>query len=210
VSWLMDGDSQQLCYCFKRRRERLLLLPSLLFPFLFFVFQWFSFILLVCFFNFLPRFKLFLPFPMFRFLSFYSLCPLPLGLFFPLFGLFSPLFCSFSPLTLIVPLFYLSQSLPCLWFSPFFFFFGPFPFLFPSFSSLRSLFSLLVPPLLCWRWVSIYRAKGEGALYCCAWGVGQHRVGWWARLARRGAPDFSSSRCVGLRAFAGHAARRIK
>ena len=36
VSWLTDGDSQQRCYCFKRRRERLLLLPSPLFPFLFF------------------------------------------------------------------------------------------------------------------------------------------------------------------------------
>jgi len=93
---------------------------------------------------------------------------------------------------------------------PVFFFFGPFPFLFPSFSSLCSLFSLLVPPLMCWRWASIYRAKGAGALYCYAWGVGQRRVGWWARLARRGAPDFSLSRCVGLRAFAGHASRSIK
>jgi len=61
VSWLTDGDSQQQCYCFKRRRERLLLFPSPPCSFLFFRFQWFPFILPVCFLSFLPRFKLFLP-----------------------------------------------------------------------------------------------------------------------------------------------------
>jgi len=138
VSWLTDGDSQQLCYCFKRRRERLLLLPSPMFPFLFFVFQWFPFILSVCFFNFLPRFKLFLPFPMFRFLSFYSLCPLPFGSFFPLFSLFSLLFCSPSPLTLTVPLFFLSLTVsPMFMVFPVFFLFSV-PFLFCSLLSLLS------------------------------------------------------------------------
>jgi hypothetical protein len=67
VSWLTDGDSQQRCYCFKRRRERLLLLPSPLFPFLFFrssVVSLSLYPLGLFFFNFLPRFKL----------SFLSLC----------------------------------------------------------------------------------------------------------------------------------------
>jgi len=82
VSWLTDSDSQQWCYCFKRRRDRLLLLPSPLFPFLFFCFSVVSLYPLGLFFNFLPHFKLFLPLPMFRFLSFYSLCPLPFGSFF--------------------------------------------------------------------------------------------------------------------------------
>jgi len=54
-----------------------------------FVFQWFPFTLSVCFLNFLPRFKLFLPLPMFWFHSFYSLYPLPFGSFFFLFGSFS-------------------------------------------------------------------------------------------------------------------------
>ena len=192
VSWLTDGDSQQRCYCFKRRRERLLLLPSPLFPFLFFR------------------------------SSVVSLSLYPLGLFFLisypvssfpsspyvsvphfLFSLSSPFRFVFSSLRFVLssllfllpsnlPLFYLSQSLPCLWFSPFSFFFGPFPFLFPSFSSLRSLFSLLLP--LCWRWASIYRAKGVG-LIIVTHGAGQRRsVGQWAPLARRVAPGFSSSR----------------
>jgi len=39
-------------------------------------------------------------------------------------------------------------------------------------------------------------------LIIVAHGAGQRRsVGHWAPLARRVAPDFSSSRCVGLRVF---------
>jgi len=93
------------------------------------------------------------------------------------------------PLTLTIPLLYL--SLPYLQLSPFSFFFGSLSFLFFSFSSLRFLF-FLFPHSAYWRWVSIYRAKGAGALYCYAWGAGQRRVGWWARLAGHGSAGFSS------------------
>ena len=63
---------------------------------------------------------------------------------------------------------------------------------------------LLLPYFIspaCWRLVSIYRGNGARPLYYCAWGAGQRRVGWWARLARRGTPGFSSSRCVGFQIF---------
>jgi len=108
VSWLTDGTPSsgatvssggERGYC-----------SSLLLCFLSssFVFQWFPFILSVCF---------LISYPISSF-SFLSLCfgsslsilsVLSFSVrFFPLFGLFSPLFGSFSPLTLTVPLFYLS------------------------------------------------------------------------------------------------------
>jgi len=110
-----------------------------------------------------------------RFVSKNSLPGFKLPMFFP-----SSLYISF-PLFLFSP-----SSLP----------FGSFFSLFGSFSPPSPLL-----PFACWCWVSIYKAKGVGALYCCAWGAGQRWVGWWAQLARHGAPDFSSSRCVGRRVF---------
>ena len=89
VSWLTNSDSKSWCYCFKQRRERLLLFPSPPFPFLSFCFSVVSLYPPGLFLNFLPCFKLFLPLTIFWFLSFYSLHPFPFGSFFPFFGSFS-------------------------------------------------------------------------------------------------------------------------
>jgi len=94
LSWLTDGDSQRLCNCFKRRRERffLFLSPLVFFSFFFlfflcFVYQWLSplssrFVSK----NSLPGFKLPVFFPSSLYISFplflFSLSSLPFGSFF--------------------------------------------------------------------------------------------------------------------------------
>jgi len=169
VSWLTNGDSKQRHCCFKRRRERFFLFPSLAFSSLFFCFfSGFPFILPVC-------FQVPYPVSSFSFLSIW------------VYQWFS---FSVRSLSSVRFLFLSVSSL--------FFFLLCFRFL-SAFSFFCPLLSLLSVPCflsssLCWRWASIYRAKGVG-LIIVAHGAGQRwSVGQWAPLARRVAPGFSSSR----------------
>ena len=119
---------------------------------------------------------------------------------------------AFPPFRFVFLFLYPHSPSPVYGFPSFLFFFGPF-------SSLRFVpFSLFVFLFLC-SFSSHLLAlsaifigqRGAGASllppYSSAWGAGfaalpQHRVGWpmgW--LARRGAPDFSPSRCLGFRVF---------
>jgi len=76
--------------------------------------------------------------------------------------------------------------------------------LFGSFSLLGLFFFLSVSsPPACWRWASIYRAKGAGLII-----VAYGELGSAGRLASgRGSPGSSSSKGVGLRVLSEHAGR---
>jgi len=128
-----------------------------------------------------------------------------------------PFRSAFPPFQFVFPFLYPHSPSPVYGFSRFSFLFGMFSSLrFVCFSLFLFYFSASFPsPFSFKKSPSLFLVLGtvfieqRGAACCCVWRAGQRRVGWWARLARRGAPDFSLSWCMGLRAFAGHSARRI-